>query len=299
LSLRKALENYERALQIDPDYALAHAGVAIVWGARYQFGMAERSEAVPFAKAAAEKAVELDDTLAEAHYALACIKAWSYWDWESAETGFLRALELNSNFPDLHAYYSHLLMHMGRTDEALPHMELALELDPFNPLFHGMYGIVMLSMRRFDEAITACRTALAIQPNHGTATAALQWTFIANGMDEEQLANQRARIALDPERVTAFERGLKEGGYEGAQRAIADLLASRHGKPGRWVFPAIGIGLRYFDAGDYEKAMDWYEKAYDKHDPSLPYIALPFHDPMRSNPRFQDLLRRIGLPVDQ
>jgi serine/threonine-protein kinase len=297
--LETALQYFESALQIDPNYALAHAGVALVWVGRYQMRLALRNEAVPLAKAAAEKAVELDSTLAEAHYALALIKTWSDWDWEGAEKAFKKALEINSNFPDARAYYSHFLSHMGRTDEALPYIERAIELDPFNALFHGLYGMVLVYLRRYDDAIAASNTGLAIKHNT-VARHALQYGLIAKGMHDEQLAIQRARIALDPERVAAFERGLAEGGYQGAQRGIADVLASRYGKQGKWVFWSKLIALRYLDAGDYDQAIDWLEKAYEDHDPNMPYIGMPtFWDPLHSYPRYQDLLRRMNLPTKQ
>ena len=242
--------------------------------------------------------MELDNTLAEAHYAFAFV-AWREWDWESAETSFQRAIELNPNFPDAHAYSSHLLSIVGREDEALPHSERAIELDPLNALFHGMYAIVLLYHRRYDDAMAAARTALALDPGLSPARSALQDGLIAKGMRDEQLAIQRARIALDPERVAAFERGLEEGGYEGAQRGIADVLAARYQKSGKWVFAAEGIARRYLDAGDYDWAIDWLEKGYVERDPSLCYIGLPRYDPLRSDPRFQDLLRKIGLPVTE
>ena len=112
----------------------------------------------------------------------------------------------------------------------------------------------------------------------------------------EQLALQRERIAHDPERVAAFERGLAEGGYEGAQRGIADVLAARYLDSGRG--HEVGIALRYQDAGDNDRAIDWLEKAYEEHDPSLPYLGNPLYDPLRSDPRFQALLRRMNLPED-
>lgn len=248
--------------------------------------------------AAVEKALELDNTLAEAHFAFAFIKTFSDFDWEGGETAFKRALELNPNFPDAHAWYSHFLAQMGRTDEALLQIEWAIELDPLNALFHGMYGIILLYLRRYDDSIAAARTALDMDPTLGLAQTTLQYGFILNEMRDEQLAIQRARIALDLERVAAFERGLEEGGYEGAQRAIANLLAARYGKPGKWVFDAHGIALRYLDAGDYDQAIDWCEKAYEEHSVSIFYLGLPLYDPLRSYPRFQDLLRKIGLPVD-
>jgi Tfp pilus assembly protein PilF len=297
--LATALQHFETALQIDPNYASAHAGVAIVWALRGLFGFAPFSEARPLAMAAAEKALGLDDTLAEAHFADAFTKAWSDFNLEAGETAFRRALELNPNFPDAHAWYSHILSMLGRNDKALLHIERAIELDPFNALVHGMYGIILLYQRRFDEAIAAARTAQTMDPTLGMSRTTLQYCFILKGMRDEQLAIQRARIALDPERVTAFDRGLEEGGYEGAQRAIADLLASRYGKPGRWVYGASGIALRYLDAGDYDQTIDWLEKAYEEKSVNIFYLGLPLYDPLRSYPRFQDLLRRIGLPVDE
>jgi hypothetical protein len=125
------------------------------------------------------------------------------------------------------------------------------------------------------------------------ARTGLQYAFIAKGMRDEQLALQRERIAHDPGRVAAFERGLAEGGYEGAQRGIADVLAVRYLDSGRG--HAVGIALRYQDAGDNDRAIDWLEKAYEEHDPNLPYLGNPLYDPLRSDPRFQELLRRMNL----
>ena len=119
-------------------------------------------------------------------------------------------------------------------------------------------------------------------------------------MRDEQLAIQRARIGLDPERAAAFDQGLAEGGYEGAQRGVADVLASRYGKTGRWVFRSGGIARRYVDAGDYEKAIDWLEKAYEDRDPNMPYIGKPtYWDAMHTYPRYRDLIRKMGLPLDK
>jgi tetratricopeptide (TPR) repeat protein len=293
-----AMQHFETALQKDPDYALAYTGIAMVWIARGGLRLVPLSESQSLARAAAEKALELDDTLAEAHFVSAQL-AWGEWDWENAETSFQRAIELNPSFPDAPAYYAHLLSFMGRANEALPHIERAVELDPLNALFHGLYGMALLYHRRFDDAMAAANTALALDPGLTVARLALQYSLIAKGMRDEQLAIQRARIALDPERVEAFEKGLEEGGYEGAQRGIADVLAARYGKYGKGVYGAIGIARRYVDAGDYDRAIEWLEKGYVERNPLLPYIGLPFYDPLRSDPRFQGLLRRVGLPFEE
>jgi TolB-like protein/Tfp pilus assembly protein PilF len=295
---------FELALAKDPSYAPAYEGLAWVWAIRQQMGMTSPQVAGPKAKAAALKALELDDDYAGAHEALALVRTWTDWDWAGAEPEWRRALELNPNGANAHAYYAHFLAITGRGDEAVRHSKRALELDPFNALFHGMYAMVLNFQRRPDEAMTAARAALAIDPDDGLALSALQRAFIVKGMHDEQLAQQRQRIAKDPGRVAAFERGLAAGGYEGAQRAIADLLAARYEKAGgvpnpgtSRVYLPCSIAVRYIDAGDYSRAIEWLEEAYEVRDPNLPYnIGDPFSDPLRSDPRFQALARRMGLP---
>jgi hypothetical protein len=135
---------------------------------------------------------------------------------------------------------------------------------------------------------------MAIRADAPVATSVVQFVYLSKGMRNEQLADQRLRIARDPERVAAFERGLKEGGYEGAQRALADVLAARYEK-GLYPLP-VGIAMRYLDAGDKDRAIAWLLKAYDIHDQNLPYIGMPNWDSLLGDPRFQALVRRVGLP---
>jgi TolB-like protein/Tfp pilus assembly protein PilF len=294
---------FELALEKDPSYAPAYEGLAWVWGARKQMAIAAPAEAGPKSKAAAERAIALDGASPPAHLTLAVVRSWTDWDWAGAEPEWRRALELDPNSATTHAYFAHFLANLGRADEALPHAERALELDPFNALFYAMYGVVLQYQRRWDESIAAARTALSLQPDMPVARSVLQRAYIAKGMRDEQLADQRERIARDPERMAAFEQGLAEGGYEGAQRRIADLLAARYeearGVPdagARRVYMPVGIAWRYLDAGDTERAIDWLEEAYDVRDANLPYVGLPSWDALRPDPRFRALLRRIGLP---
>jgi len=160
------MQHFESALEIDPNFSLAHTGVALVWAVRGGFGLVPFQEAYPKAKAAAEKAMALDSTLEETHYVMAQIKGAFEWNWEGAEMEFRRAIELNPNYPDAHAYYSLLLCCMGRKAEALPHIEQALEIDPFNALFHGAYAIVLQYHRRFDDSMGGPphRAGLAVWP---------------------------------------------------------------------------------------------------------------------------------------
>jgi hypothetical protein len=295
--LKIALQYYNLALEIDPSNALALIGISGVWAFRYQGAKVPREEATALITTPLEKALELDNTLAEAHYALGAHKCFHDWDWEGSEKAFQQALRLNPNLADAHQIYSHLLCIMGRTEEALPHIELALKLNPLDPGCHHTYGIVMNFHRRYDDAIAAFRTVLDIEPNFMPAYGSLANALGRKGMDDEALAILRRMPAVDAERIAALENGFKKAGYKGAQRAEADLGAEWHGKPGKSV-NAYGIAQRYLRAGDYDLAIDWYEKAYEDHDPGMPYIS-GIGEPLRSHPRFQELLRKMNLPVDE
>jgi len=286
---------FETALEKDPSYAQAYAGLAWVWLARRQMGIVPYSES-PKVKAAALRALELDENSAEAHEVLASFLTWSEWDWAGAETEWARALDLNPNGANAHAYYAHFLANRGRAAEGLKHSERALKLDPFNALYHAMYAVVLQYLGRYDDGLAAARAGLAIDPKQRIALSQFQSYYIVKGMRDEQLADQRMRIAKDPERVAAFDRGLAEGGYEGAQRGIADVLAARYEKSQH--NSALGIATRYLDAGDKDRAIAWLYKAYEDHDQNLAYLGMPDMDPLHGDTRFQALLRRIGLPLD-
>jgi TolB-like protein/tRNA A-37 threonylcarbamoyl transferase component Bud32/Tfp pilus assembly protein PilF len=288
---------FDQAVEKDPSYAPAFSGLAWVWMARQQMSFVPESEGVPKAKEAALQAITLDEYSAEAHEALATVMTWGEWDWVGAQTEWTRTLELNPNGDNAHAYYAHYLAHRGRAAEGLRHSDLAIKLDPFNALNHALRGMVLLYLRRFDDAMTAARTAMSLRADLSIAFTVMQRAYMAKGMRDEQLADQRLRISRDTERVAAFERGLADGGYEGAQRGIADVLTARFERS--QYFSASGIALRYLDAGDNDRAIDWLQKAYDRHDSDLPYINAPPWDRLRDDPRYQALLRRIGLPLDE
>jgi TolB-like protein/Tfp pilus assembly protein PilF/predicted Ser/Thr protein kinase len=292
---------FELALQKDPDYAPAYEGLAWVWAVRQQFGIAPPNEAGPRAKAAALRAIELDDRSAGAHEALALVRTWTDWDWAGAEPEWRRALALDPRSANTHAYFAHFLAITGHTAEAVPHSERALELDPFNALFHGLCAVTLYMDRRYDEALTAARAATKMQPGEPVGQSVLNDVLYSKGMRDEQLAHQREQIALDPQLAATFEEGLAKGGYEGAQRGVADLVATRWEEPGGVLGPGIfgpmDIATWYRYAGDYDKVVDWFETSFEVRDPNLPYIASwPTSDALRSDPRFQDLLRRMNLP---
>jgi len=292
--IKIAQQYFDLALEIEPNNPLAHVGVSLVWMIRYQMGIAPRQEALPLTKAAIGKSLELDNTLAEAHWALGSIKCWDEWDWEGAEKEFQQAYRLNPNHAGAHGAYSHLLCYLGRIDEALPHIELALELAPLNPMWHLFYGIVLSHHRRYDDAIAAYRAALDIVPNYPIALGNLADALGEKGMYNEELAIWRRIYADDAELSMALDDGFEKAGYKGAYRALADLKVEWYGNPGKSI-AAKEIAYDYNKAGDYDLAIDWFEKAYEEHDPNLPYMIM-LGNPLRSNPRFQELLRKMNLP---
>jgi tetratricopeptide (TPR) repeat protein len=245
-----------------------------------------------------KKALELDNTLAYAYVELGGYRCFTEWDWEGAERDLQQAIRLNPNDAGAHYVYAHVLCIMGRTEEALQHSELALELDPLSPGCYLFHGIVLRYNRRYDDATAAFRKVLEIEPNFPFGIVNLAMTLGRKGMYDEQLSINRKILAYDAELATALENGFEKAGRKGAYHAVGDLLAERYGKPGNNV-PALNISNTYLDAGEYDLAIDWLEKAYEEHDPNLPYIGSPEYDPLRSDPRFQELLRKMNLPVDE
>jgi TolB-like protein/Tfp pilus assembly protein PilF/predicted Ser/Thr protein kinase len=290
-----ALGYFESALAKDPNSALAYAGIAKVWAGYQQQGFAPASETTPRAAAAADKALELDNTLAEVHYTLAIIKAWVYWDWEGAETAFRRAIGLNPNYPEARAYYSHLLNILGRPKEAMAEIELALESDPLNSIFKDLYAMDLMYARRTDEAIGLLLGTLKASPNDPVALSTLRSAYHVKKMYPEALEIWKTSYAAkgDTEAVEALVRGFREDGYRGALRSAAETLAER--SKTTYVSP-WQIGTLYTRAGDVDEALDWLEKAYQAHDQNMPYIGVdPIFDELKGTRRYQDLLGRMNL----
>jgi tetratricopeptide (TPR) repeat protein len=291
-----AAERYFRvALEKDPTYAAAWAGIARVWNLRGQGGtLAAPRDAAREAKAAIRKALELDDTDFEAHRALAGVLTYSDWDFPAAEKIWNELLRLDPNDPETLRTHSNFLMIMGRRDEAMAEIERAMELDPLSLRTLSFYAGVLIAARRYDDAITAARQALSLQSDFETAQAQLHNALFLKGSYDEALALDKEAFAQDPELVEELNRGYAEGGYAGAQKGVVRVWTARFGKRGG--LPAIRLAARCMHAGDREGALRWLEQAHADGDHNIPYIGGPMYDPLRSDPRYQDLLRRVGLP---
>ncbi len=290
-----ALEYFELALQKDPACALAYVGVGNVWMVRSDNGSMAPGEAIPKAKAAIAKALALDDTLSEAHIALANIVGPYDHDWSAAEREFRRGIELNPNRADGHFMYADFLISMKRTDEWNTEIRKTLELDPFNPFFQCFYGWHLVYLQKYDEAIAQFRKVLATVPDFSSAHMGLWGAFYKKGMNEEALAEASRFFAVlhDREVVDALTRGYKEGGYAQAMHRGAEVLAERSR---RTHVPAVRIARLYAHAGDKDEVLRWLYKAYDEKETPLSHLGVAWDwDSLRNDSRFQDLLRRVGL----
>ena len=293
--LDSALEDFTLALEKDSEYAPAYAGIAIVWQVYMQQGFIPYEEGAPKVKAAALKALELDNTLAEIHFVLAAISTWMDWDWIGGERAFRRAIELNPMYPDPRVYYAHLLDIVGRPKEAAPQADRALELDPLNTLFQGIYAMHLMASRRYDDAIALLRKTLVTAPNDAIALSTLRSAYHMKRMYKEALEIWKASYAAkgDREAEEALERGYTEAGYQGALRRVAETLVERSRT--KYVTP-WQIATLYTRAGMNKEAIDWLEKAYQARDLNMPYLSVdPIFDDLRNEPRFQDILRRMKL----
>jgi TolB-like protein/predicted Ser/Thr protein kinase len=290
-----ALQYFERATQIDSTYAPAYAGIALVWGGRAQMGYIPMSVAAKEGVWAEAKALALDSSLAEVHYMIGVRRAWLEWNWEGALRSLRRTVELKPNMAEAHAYLSHLLFTLKRPEEAMEHIEEALKLDPFNPLIQSLYAMDLMYARRYDEVIRLMRKTLEASPMEPIALSTIRSAYHQKKMYDEALDAWRLSFEGkgDREAIQALNRGRAEGGYSRALRSVAEMLIER--SKTAYVTP-WQVATLYTRAGMKEEALDWFEKAYEAHDPNMPYLSIdPIFDDLRDLPRFQAILKRMGL----
>jgi TolB-like protein/tRNA A-37 threonylcarbamoyl transferase component Bud32 len=292
-----ALQYYELATQIDSTYAPAYGGIALVWGGRAQMGYIPRSVAAKEGEWAETKALVLDSSLAEVHYMIGVRKAWLEWNWDGAMQSLRKSIELKPNLAEAHAYFSHLLFMLKRPDEAMRHIEDALKLDPLNPLIQSLYAMDLMYVRRYDEVIRLLRKTLETSPMEPVALSTIRSAYHQKKMYNEALEAWRLSFEArgDHEAILTLNRGLAEGGYSRALQRLAEMLIER--SKTTYVTP-WQVATLYTRAGLKEEALNWFEKAYDTHDPNMPYLSIdPIFDELRDQPRFQAILKRMGLAV--
>ena len=292
-SSKKAIEFYRQAIAIDPNYALAYAFLSDCYWWLIGPGVLDPKEFTPKAQAAAQKALELDPNLAEGHLAMANLHM-NDWKWAAAETEYKRAIESNPNFVMARSNYSAYLSIIGRHDEAIAEAQRTKELDPLTLQTHVTVAYTLAQARRYDEAIAEFKNILDVDKNYVAAYVWLAWAYSGKGMYQEALDIHQEINRLG-------DNNSSQQIYLGAAYALAgkrekalDILkqletSKEYVSPGE--LPVLLVAL-----GEHEKAFASFEKAYAAHDLQLQYLKVdPSFDPLREDPRFADLLRRVGL----
>ncbi len=288
-----AVNYFQEALRIDPDYALAYVGLADAVGTPGHTGLVPATEVFPAASEAVAQALELDPELAAAVDLDARIRFAYDWDWSGAEAGFQRAIELNPSYPDAHVVYAQVLRITGRQDAALAAVQRGLDVDPHNPFFQQQLALQLAAAGRYAEATARMQALVAAQPNFPPAHLMLWMTLYREGRYEEAL-HHAMTFLRDPELAEVLTSSYASAGYRGAMRRAAETLVER--SPQRYVAP-VQIATFYAHAGDTNAALEWLEKAIDVRDTQIVYTPIrPDFEELRDHPRFRAIMRRINLP---
>jgi len=292
---RRAIDYFKQAIATDPNYALAFSGLSDAYQLLPIYDdRITRKEMMPQAKEAALKALSLNNDLAEAHASLAPVLSDYDRDWAGAEQHYRRAIELNPNYATAHQWYGEMLFREGRFDEGEAEIRRALELDPFSLIANQVLGMCLIAARRYDEAIVQFQKMLELDPNFADVNYFLFEAYANKKMYREAVAAFTKEMAHDGEpaaEIAAAKEAFARRGWEGFLRHMVDYWQS---KP---VASPDDIAAFYAQLGDKDKAFEWLEKAYEQHDEGLTLLKVePRYDPLRSDPRFTDLMRRVGLP---
>ena len=292
-NVTRAIEYFNQAVALDPNFALAWAEIGNAYFGFAGTGLNDPKEALPKAKAAAQRALALDETLAGAHSVLAGIKQ-DEWEWAEAERGHRRAIELNPNLADAHHKYARYLSVMGRHGEALTKVKRAQELDPLRLSLVLREGIILYLARRYDEAINKFQNVLELQPDYAQAHEFLGLAYEAKGMYQQAMDEYERALRSDQRIITCvIFRGYALAKLGRKSEALVVLNELKNTKD--YVSPTV-LAVLYIGLGDSDGAITALESGYAARDLQLQYLkVVPHYDGLRSDPRFQDLLRRVGL----
>ncbi len=295
--LQKAVEYFRQALEKDPAYSLAYAGLADTYAYLSFFNVVAPREAMPKAKNAAVKGLEIDKDLAEAHVSLGYVSFTYDGDWPAAGKHFEQALALNPAYSRAHTFYPFYLSSLGRSEEALEVARRALDFDPASPAVSHSLAVQLYFARQFDQAIDQAHNTLEMDANFAISYAVLGEVYLSKGMYREGLLALEKYSALSRSSATSLAllgySQARLGERSQALRMIEELKAASKES----FVPALFVALVYAGLEDKGQAFTWLEKAYEERFNRLAYLKVDaLWDPLRSDPRFADLLRRVGIP---
>ncbi|MCX6558164.1 MAG: protein kinase [Candidatus Aminicenantes bacterium] len=288
---QKAVAHFNQAIEKDPSYALAYAGLASAYAVMPYYGSGSK-ENYALALEAASKALEIDPTLAEAHTALGYVKE-NQFDLASAEIEYKRAIELNPSYPTAHHWYSTFLRRLGRFEEAITESRRAVELDPLSLIINVNLGHTLICMRQYDQAVIQCQKVIDLDPQFPWSyfflgmVAELQGKF-TEAINEYKKAALLSKIQLPGEIGRCYARA-------GRRKEALEALRELHEYAKQGLSVSFKIADVYYVLGDKDNAVAWLEKAIQEHDPQLSEIIRPVYEDLRSDPKCSKLLKKVGL----
>jgi tetratricopeptide (TPR) repeat protein len=294
--LTQAIESFRRSIAADPTDAEAYSGLADAYALSgdWKYGLLAPAEAFPQAKAAAEEALALDSSLAEAHTSLAFVLDLYYWDWDAAEREYQLAISLNPGYANAHHWYAWHLFVVGRNGEALLEMRRAESLDPLSLIYRADVAEALCVARLYDDSIQKSQKTLALDPNFGIGHFQLAQALVQKRQYQAAIQEFQSAIELSGH-LAAFDANLANAYAVSGQRAEAIRIANDlEGRSQLNPSADANVALVYVGLGQPDQAMFWLNKAYDaRFNPSI--LLRPAFDPLRSNPQFEALRRRVGI----
>ena len=291
----KAINYFQQAIEIDPNYALAYTGVARAYLPMALTSGVPSWEAMPKAKAAALRAIEIDETLAEGHITLGLVMFWYDWDWQASEKQYLRALELDANSAEGRFSYAHLLSNSGRHEQALAEIKRSRELDPLSLVTNALEGQILFFAGRYDEALDRLRKTIDLDPNFWLSHLFISRVYSDKGMHAEAIAAAKKAGELSGNSQSNAYRAysLAKAGKTTEARAVLDELLKLSAE--RYV-PPYNFAIVHNALGESHKALDWLEKGYEQKDVRMVFLTVePKWNNLRSEPRFLNLIKRMKL----
>jgi len=292
--LEKSIGLFKQAIDLDPSYARAFGDLSRAYFYLGVFGIGLPQEMFLKARANAAKALELDESVASAHAALAAVHIFYDWDWAAAEAESRRAVELSPGESVTHAHFADYLSIRGRHSEAIAAYSRVLELDPISRVFIGHFGLILYRARRYDESIAQCYRALEIDPTYANALWFLALSLEQKGELGEAIAKLEKAVSVTH---GSYYQALLGRAYAlvGERTKTLDILSELETLSEQIYVSPFDIAVAYVGLGDLTSAFQWFEKAYEQRVWRIIELTMPMFDNLRSDPRWQDLVHRIGL----